>query len=214
MPRGIPVACGYYAIFPLRPLNTKSALSSLGAILFLVANSPAAVDLGTPSSSTPYEPYMRPVRQVLGSLHGEKASMEKVKQYLRVSYGFRYSFTEPYVAALPEVTAKTRTGDCKAKSLWLVSQMQDRNVRYVIGKARSTSKISHAWVMWNDGQHWWILDPTNTSQPISAERTGRNEYIPLYSYEPGCAFLHTAASPRPAGATSEHAVVAAEQARR
>lgn len=195
-------------------MNTKSILSSISAILILAANAPAAFDLGTPSGSTPYEPYMRPVKQVLGSLNGQKASMDQVKQYMKVSYGFRYKFTEPYVAALPEVTAKTRTGDCKAKSLWLVNQMGDRNVRYVIGKARSTSKISHAWVMWNDGQKWWILDPTNTSRPIEAARTGKNEYIPFYSYEPGRAYRHAGLSILTASAASKNAPVAADQARR
>lgn len=192
-------------------MNTKSAFSSLTALLFLAVSAPAAFDLGTPSSSTPYEPYMRPVKQVLGSLNGQKASMEQVKAAMKTSYSFRYKFTEPYVAASPEVTAKTRTGDCKAKSLWLVNQMQDRNVRYVIGKARSTSKISHAWVMWNDGSRWWILDPTNTSRPIPAASTGKNEYIPLYSYEPGRAFRHN--SQLTASTANINAAVAAEASR-
>lgn len=192
-------------------MNTKSLLSSLSAVLIFAANASAAFDLGTPSSSTPYEPYMRPVKQVLGSLNGQKADMGKVKQLLKVGYGFRYTFTEPYVAALPEVTAKTRSGDCKAKSLWLVSQMGDRNVRYVIGKARSNSKISHAWVMWNDGARWWILDPTNVSRPIAADSTGKNEYIPLYSYEPGRAFRHN--TMLTASAATSNAPVAANPSR-
>ena len=192
-------------------MNTKSLLSSLSAVLIFAANASAAFDLGTPSSSTPYEPYMRPVKQVLGSLNGQKADMGKVKQLLKVGYGFRYTFTEPYVAALPEVTAKTRSGDCKAKSLWLVSQMGDRNVRYVIGKARSNSKISHAWVMWNDGARWWILDPTNVSRPIAADSTGKNEYIPLYSYEPGRAFRHN--TMLTASAATGNAPVAANPSR-
>jgi len=171
-------------------MNTKNLFNALAAVLVLATKATAAFDLGTPSSSTPYEPYMQPVKKVLGGLGGQKATMGQVKDYMKTSFSFRYKFTEPYVAATPEVTSKTKTGDCKAKSLWLVNQMGDKNVRYVIGKARSTSKISHAWVMWNDGGKWWILDPTNTSRPIAAENTGKNEYIPLYSYQPGQAFRH------------------------
>jgi hypothetical protein len=195
-------------------MKTTSFLSSLAALLFAAASSQAAFDTGTQAPGTPYEPYMRPVKQVLGSLDGQKASMDKVKQLLRVGYSFRYSFTEPYVAAAPAVTAKTHSGDCKAKSLWLVDQLGDRNVRYVIGKARSTSKISHAWVMWNDGNRWWILDPTNSSRPISADSVGRNEYIPLYSYDCGHAYRHAATTMLTASTTTTNAPVAAEKANR
>ena len=196
------------------PMNMKNLFASLAALLLLAVNAPAAFDFGTPSGGTPYEPYMRPVKQVLGGLSSQKVSMEKVKELLKTGYGFRYSFTEPYLAASPEVTARTRTGDCKAKSLWLISQMGDNDVRYVIGKARRTSKISHAWVMWKDGNRWWILDPTNTSRPIAADSVGNNEYIPLYSYDTGRAYRHAATSQFVASAASQNTPVAATEARR
>lgn len=195
-------------------MKTQTFLSSLAALLLAATSAPAAFDVGTRAAATPYEPYMRPVKQVLGSLDGQKASMDRVTKLMKVGYGFRYSFTEPYVAALPEVTAKLRAGDCKAKSLWLVDQMGDRNVRYVIGKARRNSKISHAWVMWNDGRRWWILDPTNTSRPIAAERTGPNEYIPLYSYDSASAYRHAATTMMTVSTTAGKTPVAAQRARR
>ena len=67
-------------------------------------------------------------------------------------------------------------------------------MRYVIGKARATSKISHAWVMWSDGNSWWILDPTNANRPILAESASRNEYIPLYSWSKNGSYRHSATS--------------------
>jgi transglutaminase-like putative cysteine protease len=167
-------------------------LYALSAFVALTVQGSAALDLGAPAGASPYEPYMRPVKQVLGTLSGAAPSMDRVKGLLREGKAFRYSFTEPYVAATPEVTARTRSGDCKAKSLWLCDQLGDPSVRYVIGKARSTSKISHAWVMWNDGSRWWILDPTNTSKPIAADSTSRNEYIPLYSYDRHGCYRHAA----------------------
>jgi len=178
-------------------------------LLSAAAVAPAAVDLGTPASASPYEPYMRPVKQVLGSLASNGASMDRVKELMREGRSFRYSFTEPYVAQLPETTARTRTGDCKAKSLWIADQIDDRNnIRYVIGKARRTSKISHAWVMWNDGSQWWILDPTNTSRPIAANSVSKNEYIPLYSYDSRRCYRHAATQIFTASAATANAPVA------
>lgn len=175
------------------------------------AVAPAAVDLGTPAPASPYEPYMRPVKQVLGSLGSGGTSMERVKELMREGRSFRYSFTEPYVAQLPEMTARTRTGDCKAKSLWIADQIGDRNnLRYVIGKARRTSKISHAWVMWNDGARWWILDPTNTARPIAADSVSKNEYIPLYSYDSRRCYRHAATQIFTANTASAGAPVAGD----
>ena len=58
-------------------MNTKSFLSSLSALFLIVSSASAAFDLGTPASSTPYEPYSGPVKMVLGGLNG-KADMAKV----------------------------------------------------------------------------------------------------------------------------------------
>jgi hypothetical protein len=173
-------------------MNKLSAFFS-SAILALVSSASAALDFGAPSSSTPYEPYMRPVKAVLGDLPSAKADLTKVKELMKIGRGFRYSFTEPYLAASPSVTAATKTGDCKAKSLWLINQLGDKNVRYVIGKARATSKISHAWVMWNDGSQWWILDCTNTAKPIPASSVSSSEYIAMYSYDTSRAYTHSGA---------------------
>jgi hypothetical protein len=191
-------------------MNSKIALRNLLILISSTFTASAAVDLGVPASGTPYEPYMRPVKQVLSRLNGDGGSMEKVKQLMKEGKSFRYSFTEPYMAALPEVTAKVKAGDCKAKSLWLVNQLGDKNVRYVIGKARRTSKISHAWVMWNDGGRWWILDCTNTSKPIPADSVSSGEYIPLYSYDGSRSYRHSATSTFTASATAANAPVAAE----
>ena len=144
---------------------------------------------------TPYDPYCRPVDAVLHRLDGPAPSMARVEALMRQGYAFKYSFDAPYLAAMPEVTAAKRSGDCKAKSLWLASCMNDRDVRYVIGKARSTSKISHAWLMWKKDGHWWILDPTNTAEPIPAEAVGPTDYIVNYSYDRNGSYCH--ATPRP-----------------
>ena len=148
------------------------------------------VDLGFAIRATPYEPFMKPVKQVLADLDGRESDFTRVRRLLQIGRGFRYSFTEPYVAASPKRTAALRAGDCKAKSLWLIDQLNDQSVRYVIGKARVNSPMSHAWVMWNDGSSWWILDPTNKREPIRADQVSNREYVAIYSYGKDGARLH------------------------
>ncbi len=169
----------------------KHALLSLAA-LFLTFAAQAAVDFGAPTPSTPYDPYLSPVKHVLTHLGANEPSMQRVRELMHVGRGFRYSFTTPYTAATPEVTAATHAGDCKAKALWLAAQLNDSAVRFVIGKARSSSRVSHAWLLWQqDAGHSWILDCTNTSEPILAERINSNrEYIPIYSFDKRGSYRH------------------------
>jgi len=141
-------------------------------------------------ASTPYDRYMAPVHRVLRSLNGQPPSFEKVAALTRKGYNFRYVYDEPYVAPLPQVTEARRAGDCKAKSLWLANAMNDPSVRYVIGKARRTSKISHAWLMWKYKGQWWILDPTNTPKPIPAASASPDEYIVFYTYDRNGSYKH------------------------
>jgi hypothetical protein len=154
---------------------------------------------------------MSPVKSVLNHVNGApaSASMDSVRQFMRTGRGFRYSFNTPYLASMPDVTAARHAGDCKDKALWLASQLNDASVRFVIGKARSSSRISHAWLYWKDATNkWWILDCTNRSRPIEAERVSRNEYIPFYSYAKDGVYRHDGALRFAAesGIASRHAV--------
>jgi hypothetical protein len=151
-----------------------------------------ALDLGSPASATPYDPYMSPVKQVLTHLSSEDASMDRVCSLMREGRAFRYSFTSPYVAATPDVTETTRSGDCKAKALWLADQLNDASVRFVIGKARRTSQMSHAWLIWRHESRWWILDCTNNWEPIPADRVSSSQYIPYYSFAKNGEYRHRA----------------------
>ncbi|MEI8235199.1 MAG: hypothetical protein WCH57_11015 [Verrucomicrobiota bacterium] len=139
---------------------------------------------------TPYDPYRAPVDAVMRHLDGPAPSFPAVAALVRQGYSFRYSFDAPYLAQTPQETAAKRAGDCKAKSLWLASRMNDSNVRYVIGKARRTSKISHAWLMWKSQGRWWILDPTNAAEPIPADAVGPDDYIVHYSYDRTGSYCH------------------------
>lgn len=121
-----------------------------------------------------------------------------MKQYVRTGKSFRYYMKDPYVPQTPAETEASKSGDCKAKSLWVAWKMDDRSVRYVIGKARAVSQISHAWLMWPGPGGWFILDPTNFSSPLAANRVSRSEFTPIYSYTAGGKFAHNVATaPRP-----------------
>src|SRR3954453_9450581 len=116
----------------------KRLLCFLSALAFC-ALSPqpvqAQLDLGSPTSRTPYDQYLGPMWSVFGRLSG-KADMATAAQLVRQGRAFRYSFNkaQPYVPQSPEDTEATMCGDCKAKSLWVAAKLNDRNVRYVVGK--------------------------------------------------------------------------------
>src|SRR4051812_28435031 len=90
----------------------------------------ADIDLGSSVSRTPYDGYLGPMWQVLGKLSGGQPDVALVEQLTRQSNGFRYVFKkeQPYVPQTPEETEATKSGDCKAKSLWLASKMNTRKV--------------------------------------------------------------------------------------
>lgn len=187
----------------------KLILSVLAVLVSHVAFAAASIDLGV-SSSTPYDRYMSPVKAVLTHLNGTTSpTMDQVRHWMNEGRNFRYTFTDPYTAVTPEQTEATRSGDCKAKSLWLASQINDPNVRFVIGRARSNSKMSHAWLMWKSPEgRWYILDCTNMREPIPADRINpEKEYIPQYSYTRSGSFRHM--STEIAAATSGKAAMVA-----
>jgi hypothetical protein len=150
------------------------------------------LDLGSPASDTPYDAYMTPVRQVLTHLSSDEAPMDRVRRLMREGRAFRYSYTSPYVAATPDVTQTTRAGDCKAKALWLADQLNDASVRFVIGKARRSSQMAHAWLLWQHDNQWWILDCTNNWDPVPADHVSSSQYIPYYSFAKHGEYRHRA----------------------
>jgi hypothetical protein len=166
----------------------KTALTFLALIAFKVAAF-AGVDLGVPSSYTPYERYMAPVRNVMASLPKQKPSMDQVCQLMRQGRAFRYHLDDPYLPASPEVTARIREGDCKDKALWLCNQL-DSSARFVIGKTARGARISHAWVLWENEGRWWILDCTLKNAPVLADSVAKDRYVPLYSYGKGSCYRH------------------------
>ncbi len=168
----------------------KTILLALGFFLFSQSLFASSTDLGQPVPFTPYEIYMENVKNVLQSIKGKGASMDRAEELMREGRALRYSFNTPFAPALPSTTAAIRAGDCKAKSLWLCERLSDQNVRFVIGKTNANSSINHAWVLWQHEGKWWILDCTRNDRPVSTDKLSKSEYVPLYSYGSRGSFRH------------------------
>ena len=146
-----------------------------------------------PAAYTPYDRYSGTVQTVITRLDQRPTTMDRARNLMSEAHGFRYrSSSDPYRAALPETTAATRAGDCKAKSLWLYDQLGDPSALYVIGKTFRGAKSNHAWVYWRADSRWWILDPTNRSTPVPADSLPSDRYVPYYSFGKQGAFRHRA----------------------
>ena len=177
----------------------------LGLWMWCAASARAQLDLGAPASRTPYDQYLGPMWSVLSQLNG-KADMATVEQLVRQGRGFRYGYNkaQPYVPQSPSETESTKSGDCKAKSLWLADKMNDRAVRYVIGKAKAGQSMSHAWLIWNGPEGWLILDATLYSRPLSPERISRTQFVPIYSYAPSGKYAHAVSAAGAADKNGDH----------
>lgn len=175
------------------PLAARLVIFVTTQLVFGAASAQAGeVDLGHPASGTPYDRYHGPVRQVLGRCGEATVSVETVRSQLRTARRFRYYYdaSNPYIPALPEVTEAKHAGDCKAKSLWLAQKIGDSHSRYVVGKATTHSRISHAWLLWPKSGVWYAADPTMESDLLRADRIVGRKLFPQYSYSGHGAFIH------------------------
>lgn len=120
-------------------------------------------------------------------------TVEDVRASLRTARRFRYYFdsANPYVPVDPETTDATHQGDCKAKSLWLAWKMDDRRVRFTIGKATRGAKMSHAWLLWYEGSEWYALDPTMESDVLPMKRLSGRKLFPQYSFTATKTYAHS-----------------------
>ena len=145
-----------------------------------------------PAEYTPYDRYSGPVRLVIARVDRRAATMARARTLMNEAHAFRYRSADPYRAAMPEMTATARAGDCKAKSLWLYDQLGDGSALYVIGKTFKGAVSNHAWIYWRCDSQWWILDPTNRSAPLLAENIPSDRYVPYYSFGKDGTFRHRA----------------------
>lgn len=182
----------------------KIRILILNATLTFAATVAIAQDFGKPTSATPYDRYLGPVRTTMHELGGNHPPMNLVEQYVRTGKSFRYCMKDPYVPQTPAETEATHAGDCKAKSLWVAHKMDDQTLRFVVGRARAESGMLHAWLLWKDATGWWILDATKFNEPLELSRIGPQEFISYYSYTAHGEFVHAGAQARRKPAESKY----------
>ena len=132
-----------------------------------------------------YEAYARPIRSVMNRLSNDDADYGRVCDLMRQGRQFRYRMHHPYQARSPEITEAQREGCCKDKSLWLASRINDDSLQYVIGRARRSSNMKHAWLQWKSGGHTWVLDCTNYSRPLRKDLLPPGQYVSMYQWSKG-----------------------------
>jgi len=74
-------------------------IQTLLTIAVLLAGGAVAQDLGQPTSSTPYDKYLGPLRATMSALGSQSPGVDVVKQYVRTGRGFRYLNEGPLRAA-------------------------------------------------------------------------------------------------------------------
>jgi predicted transglutaminase-like cysteine proteinase len=85
----------------------------------------------------------------------------------------------------PEEVQSGEAADCKGKAVALYERMQASgatNVRLVIGKRAPTSRVTHAWLVWQTSSGEFVLDPTFNWVACRAETIAKGSYLPYFAY--------------------------------
>lgn len=170
----------------LRCLRFRKFFAPFAASLAFVSVCSFGRPILLPVQSTPYDRQMERVRPVLASLTNEPAnviSLDVVNQWMNRLRGIHYRYSAQWKT--PAEIEAERRADCKGKALVLYEMLQAigaTNVRFVIGKYRSDSRVTHAWLEWETVEGNFILDPT-FHHAVTREMQDNRSYIPLYAYE-------------------------------
>jgi hypothetical protein len=155
------------------------------ALLALAASSSFADALLFTVSSTPYDRQMARIRPVLTASNrtSNGVSLNVVNKWMGDLRSIPYGFTE--IWKTPAEAQSGAPADCKAKAVALYEKMQANgatNVRLVIGKRTSSSRVTHAWLAWETQGSSYVLDPTFNYSACAAGQVGKRNYQPLYAY--------------------------------
>lgn len=164
----------------------KKTLLLLTAVLGFSSASCFADALLLTVNATPYDRQMDRIRPVLNSssnASADQTSLLVVNHWMsdlrEIPYGYQMIWKTP-----SEVESRN-PADCKGKAVALYQRMRENgasNVRLVIGKRAPTSRMTHAWLVWETNNGSFVLDPTFNYSATRAEKVGRNSYVPLYAY--------------------------------
>jgi predicted transglutaminase-like cysteine proteinase len=164
----------------------RKMLALLVGIVCLACLPCFASTLFLPTESTPYDRQMSRIRPVL--LAGKNASandvsLATVNQWMGDLRGIPYGYHMEWKT--PAEVQSGEPADCKGKAVALYERMQARgatNVRLVIGKRAPTSRVTHAWLVWETSSGEFVLDPTFNWMACRSETIRKGSYLPYFAY--------------------------------
>jgi predicted transglutaminase-like cysteine proteinase len=149
----------------LQPFAVKRVSLLIAAIVCLLTASCFADSVFLTVGSTPHDRQMGRIRPVLLSLksnHSEhQTSLAMVNHWIEDLRGIPYGFSQEWKT--PREVEAGAAADCKGEAVTLSKPMEDSgasNVRLVIGKRDSTSRLTHTWLVWETDSGTDVLYPT------------------------------------------------------
>ena len=164
----------------------KKTLLLAGLLLAFASSSSFADALLFSVNSTPYDRQMTRILPVLTTStrsSSNQVSVRVVNQWMADLRSIPYGYTTFWKTPAEAVSGEP--ADCKAKAVALYEKMRENgatNVRLVIGKRTSTSRMTHAWLAWDTENGSYVLDPTFNYAACTSAQVGKRNYQPLYAY--------------------------------
>lgn len=173
-------------LISIQPFALKKFLVFAAALVCLSTASCFASAVFFSVQSTPYDRQMSRIRPVLLT---ERAGSEQQPSLALVNYWMEDLRDIPYGYhpewKTPVEVQSRRPADCKGKAVALYKRMQAKgakNLRLVIGKRVPTSRVTHAWLMWETAAGTYVLDPTFNWMAYRLEQMVEGSYVPFYAY--------------------------------
>src|SRR4051812_36694913 len=172
-------------LISIRPFALKKIVALLATVVCLSTASCFAASVFLSVASTPYDRQMTRIRPILAtpSEGTRDVSLALVNHWMEdlrdIPYGYQMEWKTPF-----EVQTR-QPADCKGKAVALYQRMQAhgaKNVRLVIGKRAPTSRMTHAWLIWETDSGSYVLDPTFNWMAWRAEQVSESSYVPFYAY--------------------------------
>src|SRR5215213_7197577 len=171
----------------IQPFAPKKLLALAAAALCFATASCFASAVFLSVESTPYDRQMSRIRPVLltkaANSSGQQVSLGQVNEWMGdlrdIPYGYHVEWK------MPSEVETRGPADCKGKAVALYDRMTAagaKNVRLVIGKRAPTSRVTHAWLVWETAQGTYVLDPTFNWMAWRSEQVNDGTYVPFFAY--------------------------------
>lgn len=173
-------------LISIQPFALKKILAFAAALICLSTASCFASAVFFSVQSTPYDRQMSRIRPILlGERLGKEQplSLSLVNQWMEDLRDIPYRYHSEWKT--PAEVQSRQPADCKGKAVALYERMQAkgaRNLRLVIGKRAPTSRVTHAWLVWESPNGIYVLDPTFNWMAFRSEEAVDGSYVPFYAY--------------------------------